>query len=72
MIGEVTGIVVEEEAMQAGTDAGEIARGKEKEMMDPLLEMIAGRSRCVTTAGTTIAEEIEEDQEDQDGKRTHL
>lgn len=37
------------------------------EMKDPLLEMIVGRSRHVTTVGTTIVE-TEEDTEDQDGR----
>lgn len=71
MIGGATGIVAGEGATRA--DAGiEIVKGTRIEMMDPLFEMIAGRSRCVTTAGTTIAEEIEEDPEDQDGKKTRL
>lgn len=38
-------------------------------MVDPLLEMIAGKSRYVTTTGTMIGEENEEEKEDQDGKR---
>lgn len=71
MIGGITGIMAEEGAIQAddGTENVTVIRS---EMMDPLFEMIAGRSRCVTTVGTTIEEETEEDQEVPDGKRTQM
>lgn len=61
MVGGVT--VVTEGVTTAATDGLTV-------MMDPLLEMIAGKSRYVTTVGTVIGEENEEeDLEDQDGKK---
>ena len=59
MLGEA--IVATEEVIIVETDGKTV-------MMDPLLEMIAGRNRFVTTAGIVIAEENEEE-DHQDGKK---